>query len=365
MRWIDETSLFPNVSDSDSNAFNLRTLHAVSEFAGLFQGKWTVETHHLNHPGSEHLQKALDALSGMASRLQKACDARAKVALANKEIDLTSAGITELLPKNLQPLAHVLGVPWEKEIETINSLGMNHLAMFSSKLPLAESAFAAATSKSLKDEVFQEVCQKAEEFSQAFSKKFGNAIDVGADVHQDPLKSFLQKYEQVGPCVESWTLKEVEWVFVKEAEDEMKNDFEKLKKGNRQAEVFSSSLDTIAKHSSSVALIQVLVKLAVSTQSTIKEMTHKTHVLGNTLLFAHLYLSSGPTATVADVAVSEKYSHKYFAGLGVSQLPKTLKEKIEEVKKRVPQPSDKSKDKEKKRRDSEGSKKSTAKKAKK
>lgn len=393
LSWMDGTVAFDEgkgcgSAPAESGQLNLKTLSAISKFAEACLGiEVTVSTDCSHLALAEELGKTLQAITHMAQRLQKATSARVTIAVAQKELDMTDENM-KLLPKSLQMVAHAMRISWDKELEAVTAMDMNHMSAFTMKIPIAEAAYVITNSNSLQDEVFADVRTKAEQFGLTFSKRFGSAIDVGADVYMSPLKIFVDKYGELLPAVETWTLKDVEWIFLKEKEDEVKGDIANLREGAKQGRNFMNSLDSLAKHSSSAAMLQVLQKLAVATQQKMKEKIEETGKLAHAMIFAHLYLcgnGSDVETSKVDVISTEKHTQKYF-GLSASNLPQALQEKINEISKRqVPggtsaekgkdskektqnQKKEKekdNKDKDKKRRDSDASTKPKDKKSKK
>ena len=314
------------------------------------------------------MKKAVVALRGMLGRLQSVAGARVVLATMKNELELgqKASEITGLLPKNVQSAIHALQVPWPKECEQILTMDHGSLDSLIAKLDIAEAAAGVSSGKlDLDDPAFEKAYKECGNFAKTFVSHLKKVLEEGGNVFTNPLDTFSEKYSEVKPCVEAWTLKDIEWAFMKDTEGEVKQDLSNLKQARKDALAYSDHLSKLAQYQSPFEDIQGLAKLANEWQAKFQAKVGTASALGNILVFAHLIVCGNPGKQ--DVAQTEKYSQRYY-GLGCSNLPKVLQDKVEVAKKSTvvqEKPKEKEDQKDKKKRESDASKPDKAEKEKK
>ena len=293
---------------------------------------------------SSSLYKALDALKSMLARLDKAVGARCMKAITNKEIDMANKDMVDKLPQSLHGLCHVLQVPWEKEHQEMTTMDLSNMGYFISKLSVAEAAYAASSSKELNQDTFKAVRDGCNVYATTFADLAAKAVDQAQKTYMAPLEAFHEKYQQVPGCIETWNMKEIEWVFISDTQEEVTTDVTNIRAAKKALDQFMADLGPLANHKSSQ---EAIAKLSQSAHNHMKQIQERMGAIGKVVAqtcFAHLYCCGDPAMCQTDVASTEKFTQKYF-NIGRKDLPAILQEKVEEVNKRKPQPAESKKDK--------------------
>ena len=200
------------------------------------------------------------------------------------------------------------------------------------KLPTLEAAVSALESPVLKDnDIFDDTCGKCKSYTRMFVDGSRATTDSQIQALGDPLSKFVEKYELMESSVETWNLKEVEWVFLPDTEEEVRHDLTGLKQAMKQLNEFLSSLETLGNHTSAFS---DLATLATKAQKQAKELKSKSSAAGKTatvVIFANMVVCDAATSGREDVEKIEKHVHKHF-GTGLATLPKMLLDKVTAVK---------------------------------
>ena len=302
------------------------------------------------------LHQALSALVRMMRHLEGACTARCMQALVNDE--LKDADYKTFLPKHLHSTAHALQISWDKESEDLG--GMTEVQQFMSKVAMMESAVATAQSGCLEDELFSGIRSKCKNFAQQFAELLGKAILSDSDRFLAPLLKLSEKYAEVEAAVESWTLKEVQWMFMEDTEKEVTDDVAKVKNYKKEAMDFVEILHEIATHKGAFSQMATISKAATEQMAKLKECWTIAGKLATFVVYTDLVVSVDDDQK-HDLEKLEKWTQKHY-GLGVQDMPKKLADQLEAIRKKKPAPGeakgenpDNEKEKEKgKKRKSEG-----------
>jgi len=277
-----------------------------------------------------HSQNLHKAIMDMLQRYCHALESRTILALAKKEFkEPTKAAQT--LPAVLAPMIHVLQLPWEEELEKLSKT--NELPLLISKLSLAEAASSAMSAKAFQDEVFSATREKCEKFVNDFVQKIGNTADECFKGLVEGFKDFNNKFEEVEGCVRDWALKDIEWVFLKETEEEVMKELVSLKAAKKNAIEFSSILDALVKHESSFDPMKKLSETAKSFHRELDEAMIKSCMLGSYIVMTHLVVNG--STSKEEVEKSEKYCSKIF-GVAPATLPEKLSSRVKELVKGLP-----------------------------
>lgn len=299
------------------------------------------------------LFQALTALHRMMRHLEGATTARCMEALVNGE--LKDEDYKTFLPKQLHSTAHALQVSWDKESDDLAA--MTEVQQFMSKIAMMESAVQTAQSSCLADDLFSGIRGKCKNFAQQFAGLLQKAIVSDADRFSAPLLKFVEKYAEVEAAVESWTLKEVQWMFIEDTEKEVTADVAAVKNYKKEAMDFVEILHELGTHKGAFCQMDAISKAATEQMAKLKEQWTSAGKLATYVVYTDLVVSVDDDQK-ENLEKLEKYTHKNY-GFGVQDLPKKLADQIEAIRKKPATSEVKSEggDKEKDKKDKEKGKK--------
>ena len=282
-------------------------------------------------PLAPKVHTALQSILSMFKRVECSSIGRCMVALAKNELaDEDKKNYKNVLPPHVHSTAHVLQVSWSTEIESLSQGENLEIPLIISKLETLEAAVVARDAESLKDDVFAEARENCSKFISSFGQAVTGLLTTRTAAHTDPLVHFNEKYDALEAAATSWTLKDVEWMFLRDTQEEVKDDLGKIKQRKKEAQDYVDSLTPLAQLQSSFEVIQSISREVGGALGHLKA-----HIATTCKLACLLVLSDVITCTDGnkeEVERLEKHCQKYY-GLGCKDMPPIMSEKLDALKK--------------------------------
>ena len=234
------------------------------------------------------------------------------------------------LPKALHSVAHSTQTNWASESQKLDP-GTCEAKDVIAKLDLFESAASLhSTGPIVDNEEFIKVLKDAGEYADLFLKSLTKLVQEGSDTFQNPLIDFLQKYDVVGPALESNSPKDVEWLWQKDQEKTVQQDIEGVRSAMRAAGTFFGQLGPLSAHQSQHAAMQEVSKLASSENEQYGLKVNNVCKTVLSILYGSvLYGTSGNSKE--DVEWVDKYAKKAFNMKGRDVLPEKMNAMLKDI----------------------------------
>ena len=284
------------------------------------------------------------------------CGANAQALLSLSKGERLDASVLETLSKKTQSTAHVLQLPWEKELTELKEASGKGFNGIYAKADMAQAARACLDSGALKDDVFDSVRDVATSFCQQFSQLLTTEVETSTTVTLKPIQTFEEKYSAIGPAIDAGSNAEIEWVYMEETEKEVFQDFQDFKAGRKVALQFAKDLDAVMKLDSQMENsgfnFSQLVATAKESKTLLEEKVHAATVIACLVLFGEQVCHEN--GSKMGVSTVQKFTQKTY-GMGWEDLPDKMQERIKALPKQGPHdkeeepepPKDSKKDKDK------------------
>ena len=233
--------------------------------------------------------KTFDAIGGFLDRFQHV--KVRKVLETMFRFPESKYDINRLLPKEVQPIAHTI-LTWQNVGQELKELGeAEHSWTFlTKKLSLFESLSAAVNDKLMSATVFQDAKDQCNAYVKSFIEACQLALtEIGPGLAEQ-LKGFIEKYQKVGECAESWHMLPVSYVFEPENEEDCNADLEKVEITLRELTELCSDIKLLMAHTSCNSAFQEVIQSARKFHSETLAMMSSTRKLATILMVSDVML---------------------------------------------------------------------------
>lgn len=271
----------------------------------------------------------------MVKRLQTVANAQALLSLSKGQ--QLEASCLEQLSKKTQSTAHVLQLPWEKELKELKEASGKGFSAIYAKADMAQAARACLDSGALKDCIFDKVHGMATAFCQQFSELLTAEVETSTTGTLKPIQAFDEKYSAIAAAVDSGSYAEIEWMYMEETEKEVFQDFQEFRANRKVALQLIEGLDAVMKFDSqseqSAINFSQLAAIAKESKAQLDEKVHAATVLACMVLFGDQTCQEH--GTQAGVSTVEKFTQKTY-GMGWQDMPEKMQERIKALPEKGP-----------------------------
>ena len=260
---------------------------------------------HANAEETCRAQKAVEAIVAMTQRLDKLCTGRAVKALIDRALE--GKDYKAVLPEKYHPVGHALQINWVEEMPKLENAEMVKLAGFAT---MCEAALSFGATDLWSEGIFEGKRKECNDFVFAFQTALSKAVDQEGSAMMSPVESFLDKYGAVMQCVDEWKLKDIDWIYKSESEQEIKQDINGFREAWVAATDFSTRIDSLVKFKSQCKTTQALFDKCSELRSKLQEKGLVGCKLCLYMMFSTVAVDGGTSAE--DVEATEKYTKKKF-----------------------------------------------------
>ena len=214
-------------------------------------------------PPESPTAKGCAALEGFLNRLDFVTQRVVLDCLLNTPGQCQKWNIDALLPLELQAFGHALREMPSVE-EELRSLEMaeHDIAFLTQKLSFFETLSAAASHPMASGEAFESLRSMCEKYAQAFLEAWKKTLnELGADMLAE-VQVFLDKYDPVAQCAETWQMQTVEAVLEWDNESDVSEAVNKLESSVHNLTKMVHSMKVISGHSSRNDTFKEVIDLA-------------------------------------------------------------------------------------------------------
>lgn len=273
------------------------------------------------YEGAPLPHQAAVAVYDMVGRMERCGTGRALHALVAG--DLKDKDYKAVLPPGYHASAHALQADWEKETAALDGISVPDLGK---KAVLCECALSCAESHTLADaKTFAGKRLECKNYVMTFVTAVNKVVSELGQAHLSPATNFLDKYQNVTQCLEQWTLKDIDWIYKKENEQEVQTDLITLRDGSVEADKFSESLQALVESHTSFKEAQAAFARGRECQRTLKDRYQSAKSLAAAIMFSTLVVDAGRSQS--DVDKTEQMTMQSF-GVDRQAVPQKIKDKL-------------------------------------
>lgn len=258
--------------------------------------------------------EAIKAIQHWLGRLEAVCVAALFIGLLQKQVKSSNSCIN-ILPPELQRVAHALEVDWAQEVQDV-AAEMN-LESLLSKLPKYE--FSMMSGGDVDQAVKESLGKECENFQSKYLASLTKALEQTAEVTLPPLDRFLEKFKEA----EGGDLKKLEWIFKETMEDEVQQCIQSFSEARDNFVELAKTLGKFNERMSTTqsATLKDALKKCDDLAVAGKEKSDKGVSIASIIVFSHVLIVGSESAR--EVEQIEEYTKKTF-GVDRTSLPTNL-----------------------------------------